>query len=416
MKDIDQIINKFNIPIKEVKIASGLLKQINQILEKLGFENKQTLFITDSNIYNNISHSYREIIENSSFEKLILQAPKADENNINQILQSAKNYKLIIGLGSGTINDLCKLSSFKMNISYIIFASAASMSGYASANASISVNKLKQSLQAHLPLAIYYDLDIIKNAPQRLTKAGIGDSMCYSTCQFDWLLSHLILNTEYNPDAFEILHPFHQQLINFEGNSLKGDKLIELLCIILTISGLAMCISKGSYPASQAEHMVAHYLDMQYPKIMAKSFHGEQIAVTTLSMADIQEAILQEKQLQIKPSIVSLEEINAIFSPKLAKLCQKEVEEKIFSQQKTDKINQLLKDNWQNIKNKLKSVFISKIELLKLAKKFDLPTKAEDIEVNEEIYKEALKNANLIRNRFTALDIYNLKTKSYESN
>ena len=117
------------------------------------------------------------------------------QSNIDKILHEAKEIDLIVGFGSGTINDLCKISSFKLNIPYIIFASAPSMNGYSSANASILVKGHKKSLPAHLPLAIYCDLNILAAAPERLIKSGIGDSLCFSTCQFDWLLSHLILDS-----------------------------------------------------------------------------------------------------------------------------------------------------------------------------------------------------------------------------
>ena len=43
-----------------------------------------------------------------------------------------RNTDLILAVGSGTINDLCKFISYKMKLDYMIIATAPSMDGYAS--------------------------------------------------------------------------------------------------------------------------------------------------------------------------------------------------------------------------------------------------------------------------------------------
>ena len=46
-------------------------------------------------------------------------------------------------------------------------------------------------------------------------------------------------------------------------------------------------------PASQGEHLISHYIDMLRDPARAPSFHGEQIGVTTLTMARLQERLLK---------------------------------------------------------------------------------------------------------------------------
>ena len=404
---INPIINKFKIPIKDIAIADRLINKANELLAELGFKNSNILLVSDKKIYDNLDEQTLVAINKIKSGKLILDNPYADQKTLNYIIEAAGGCNLIIALGSGTINDLCKLSSFKMNIDYIIFASAPSMNGYASANASITVNGHKESLPAHLPKAIYFDLNIVANAPIRLIKAGIGDSICFSTCQFDWFLSHLLLNSYYNSQAFEILRPFWNDLINFECDNIRDYKFIELLCETLTVSGLAMYISGGSYPASQGEHLIAHYLEMKYPDISKKSFHGEQIAVTTLTISEIQEQIVKQKQLSVTPTVVDLMALETIFGAKVGKQCQKQLEKKALSEQKAIELNKWLLKHWPEIKNQLQNILVTKKDLLKLSARFNLPKTEQDIGVNKTIYQEALNNAHLIRDRFTSLDIKN---------
>lgn len=381
--NIQEIISKFQIPIQKISISSNPYNDFQKL-----FSGKNFLLVSDQNIYPLFESKI------SSDKKLILSSPHADEKTVKEIMFHAKDAELIVGIGSGTINDLCKLASFNKKIPYTIFASAPSMNGYSSANASIMIDGHKKSLPAQLPIAIFADLEILQDAPERLIKSGIGDSLCFSTCHFDWLLSHLILNTKFNEEIFDLLKPYHQKLFS-EKFSIQN--LIENLIV----SGLGMYITGGSYPASQSEHLIAHYLEMKYPNLSSKSFHGEQIAVTTLTAAEIQEKILKQENLQIESSKIDLNYLRKIFSDEeTANHCLKELEAKIISKEQAKILNQ----NWLEIRRKLKEVFVSKNDLEKLSDKFNLPKKPFDIFLDEEIYDEAIKNSYLIRNRFTCLD------------
>jgi glycerol-1-phosphate dehydrogenase [NAD(P)+] len=366
-------------------------------MDNLDLVKKKILLVTDQNVF----PIAEKIIKQLSCQSLILQSPKADKKTVLDIADQAQNYDLIIAVGSGVINDLCKVASFRLNIPYIIFGTAPSMNGYASANASITVDSHKTSIPAHLPTAIYLDLDVLENAPARLIKSGIGDSLCFSTCQFDWLLSHLILGTNYNSTPFDLLKSHYQELTN---NDLKIKALVEMLII----SGLGMYICGGSYPASQAEHLIAHYIEIRYPKVAENSYHGEQIAVTTLSVAEIQERILSMDKIKIQPTQIDQNNLERLFDKELVQHFSQEIKNKFIDQNLADKINLQLSKDWQGFKQQLSQCFVSKNDLFKLYQKFSLPQAANDIEIGNDIYQEALDNAHLIRNRFTSLDFIKL--------
>ena len=388
--DIQKIIFKYQIPIQQISIMDNPYPDFQKFSAGKNF-----LLVSDQNIY----PLFKDKI--STDKKLILQSPHANLQTVESIMEQAKDSDLIVGIGSGTINDLCKLASFRKKIPYIIFASAPSMNGYSSANASIMVDNHKKSLLAQLPMAIFVDLTILQNAPERLIKSGLGDSLCFGTCHFDWLLSHLILNTKFNEEIFDLLKPYYQKLFSEEFS-------VKVLIENLIVSGLAMYIAGGSYPASQSEHLIAHYLEMKYPNLMSKSFHGEQIALTTLNAAQIQERILKQDNLQIKSTPIDLNSLRKIFSDeKLFKNCLEELEAKKISEKQAEIANQ----NWLEIKQKLQKVFIAKDDLKKISSRFNLPQKPQDIFLEEEIYNEAIKNSYLIRSRFTCLDL--LPTLSY---
>lgn len=364
-------------------------------------EGKKIIFISDEKIWSNCKKFFPKNFTQEVGKFLLLKDPKADEKNLKKISAALKNCNLIIGLGSGTINDLCKYSSAQKNIPYVIFASAASMNGYLSKNASITISGHKKTLIATLPLRVFCDLRILSAAPIELTKAGIGDSLCFYSCWFDWYLSHKILGTKFNKKPFEILAPKMEFFVeNYKKFSPKDEKFLQLLIEILLLSGAGMTHAGGSYPASQSEHLIAHAIDMKYPKKSKKLLHGQMIAVTSLTAARLQEKILKGV-CEVGPRFhdgFQLKKLESFFGKKIATQCKKEYEEKLKTISKARKINASLKSELQKIhlaESKLKQIFTH----------LKIKTSAKSLGLSDQQYQACVANAKFIRNRFTCLDL-----------
>jgi len=217
--------------------------------------------------------------------------PVPDMETVSLIRRETASADTLVALGSGTINDLCKYASFLDHKPYVAFPTAPSMNGYTSANASIIENGKKQSHAAHLPTAVLCDMDIIASAPIRMLRAGLGDSLARSTAQADWLLSHFIKGTHYDARPFTLLAPYEPALLENAAALGRGDKdAVMKLMEVLLLSGFGMTLAGGSYPASGGEHMIAHTYESLYGA--GGTLHGEQIGITALTMARLQESIV----------------------------------------------------------------------------------------------------------------------------
>lgn len=278
-----------------------------------------SLLVTDENIYPIIKG-------NQEFaDKLIFPINLKADIEISQHIASYN--QPIFAVGSGTINDLCKYASAISGQKYRILASAPSMNGYASANTSLYVDGKKQSLKGEMAEYIYMDLGILSSAPKYLIKSGVGDILCRSTAQADWLLSHHMKGTYYDPEPFEWVKEDEKQLFVNLQRLIDGDqRQMHHLARILILSGLGMTKCGGSYPASQGEHMIAHSLEDISPE-WAKLTHGEQIAITTITMAEIQESLVnsldfhQEIKKVMVPSAIlkaRMEEIGINYHPHIS--------------------------------------------------------------------------------------------------
>lgn len=317
--------------------------------------------------------------------------PHADEVRLDYVRTHAGSCHAIIGVGSGTLNDLCKMAAFQLDLPYAICGTAASMNGYLSANAAIMHHGHKQSLPARLPALALFDMDVLSSAPVRLSRAGLGDAICRSTAQFDWLLSHLLFQTRYDPLPFRLLLPHEDAMM-------KGDA--KALLLSLLISGLGMTLSGGSFPASEGEHLLAHYIEMKYPDIAHRHLHGEHIAVTTLRMAGWQAQLLNCPNPPDIRTPANKAACLAHFGDKTGSAVWHEWQQK---QAQLEKLN-LSQAEWQEIQAQLKAVHVPPETLKQVLSAAGAPTKAVQIGWSEEMLNEAFRYAHLIRNRLTALD------------
>lgn len=394
--------------LKNTKISYQLAARADELISELGFKGKKILFVSDEKIWKNCQEFFDKNFAKKIHKILLLKNPKPDEENLKKISSVVKSCDLIIALGSGTINDLCKYTSAQNKIPYAIFASAASMNGYLSKNASITIHGHKKTLPATLPIAVFCDLGILESAPAELTKAGIGDVMCFYSCWFDWFLSNKIIGTKFSKKPFVLLEEKMGFLVrNFKNFDLCDERFLRILIEILLLSGHGMVLAGGSYPASQSEHLIAHAIEMKYPKITDKVLHGQMIAVTVLTAAELQKSLLGHDyipQLVLK-AIFPAKKVEKFFGAEIAVECKKEYEQKLLGEAQINKINDNLKINWHKVKKELKKIHFDELRLKAIFSHFKIETSAESLGLSSQQYQDCVTHAKFIRNRFTCLDL-----------
>lgn len=217
--------------------------------------------------------------------------PKASIEHANAIAEALQDAPFAIAIGSGTINDLTKYAAHTCGIPYIAIATAPSMNGYSSPTASLIENGYKHSFAATAPITLYADTYVLAEAPARMIAAGVGDTLCRSTVEADWRLAHSKGKAIYEESIMAPLREAETELFTHIDKVAKRDTgVIELLWNALLAGGDAMRTHGSSMPASQGEHMIAHAMEAQTGS--SGRLHGEEIAVTTLTMARLQEQLL----------------------------------------------------------------------------------------------------------------------------
>ena len=191
-----------------------------------------------------------------------------------------------VAVGSGVINDLCKLASFHHGQSYMCVATAASVDGYSSSGAVVTQDGAKINVETHAPLVILADVNVLAAAPKEMTAAGYADLAAKVPAGAEWMIADLFGTEPIQPAAWHVLQDVLDDLISDPAGTAAGNPdAIASLFAGLTLSGIAMQAAKSSRPASCTEHLFSHVLDMTHHRYKGKfQSHGFQVAVGTLTM------------------------------------------------------------------------------------------------------------------------------------
>ena len=408
-----------------IDIGECVLPRLVEFLEK-DFPGKVDLLLCDSNTAS-IARELGELLDKAGrpFRLVILEPPHGHEEVVcdEEIITSMVTFLRAsdsfhpIAIGAGTINDIAKMSSFRTDRAYVAVPTAASMNGYTSTIAAVLADGVKRTLPCHQPVGIFADVDVVRNAPERLNRAGFGDLLSKPFSNVDWLLSHLIRDVPYSSDAAEFLdEPFNELLDHADGIAQAAPDAIRLLLETLLLSGYSMAMAGTSAPASGGEHLISHYWDMeqhcQHEELRA--LHGTQVGIATwvsallferLGSLDIDQAI---ESMDIRQAAPTLDEMRKNH-PRLSSDVCREVYEQFLAKQKVgEELREeldLIRDRWPRIQEVIRASCPSAASIEAILRAAGCTMKASDIGVSKESLAHTIGVCRQIRNRYVALDL-----------
>lgn len=392
----------FRCPIKALCISTDLSGQENDLVSALGIKGRYAL-VCDPNTFDVLGKRLSRGLKHADI--IVLDAPKADDINAEDLSDKTRHADTLIAVGAGTLNDLCKHVSHQRGRPYLVFPTAPSMNGYTTATASISRDGEKLSLPAHPPNGVFIDLGILATAPGRLIRAGVGDALCRSTAQVDWLLSHLLLGTPYMSSPFELQRSSERALIEQTGQLTHGNlDAMRALVELLVLGGLGMLIVGNSQPGSQGEHLISHYIDM-FCHPHPGTLHGEQVGLSTWTMTKLQHDILGRASPPVlREAAIDRQSLTERFG-RLSPAFEKAIRAKAICGRRLDLMNEKLATHWPTLKNELNAAALQPDELKTAFEAVGVVTDASALGIDHHFYSEAVRHARGLRDRFTMLDL-----------
>jgi glycerol-1-phosphate dehydrogenase [NAD(P)+] len=395
------------VPTRSVVIGEGLGDRAADLVRPLGL-GRRLAVVSDTVTHEVLgARVERALASVGAVASVVLPGrPHGDLATVERLRAATVTADALIAVGSGTLNDLCKDAAARDGKPYAVFGTAPSMNGYTSVTAAITVDGLKTSRPAVAAAGVFLDLHVLAGAPPRLIQAGLGDSLCRPTAQADWLLAHLLHGQPYREAPFALLADDEAGLLAEPEALLRGDLAATArLARTLVLSGLGMTLCGSSHPASEGEHLISHYVEMMRPAGWPEAFHGEQVGVATVTMARLQERLLDGGPPRLSPTRLAEADVLAHFGPRLGAACWREVSAKRLDAAAAEALTRRLAEGWDAMRTRLLAVTRPAGILRDALRRAGAPTEPEALGWPRPVYREAVRRAREIRNRITFLDL-----------
>jgi glycerol-1-phosphate dehydrogenase [NAD(P)+] len=280
------------------------------------------------------------------------------------------------------------------------------MNGYLTGTASLAQSGFKTSLPARPPAAALFDLEVLRRAPARLIRAGIGDALCRTTAQADWLLGHYLRDAPYSEVPYLLQSEDEPRLFSHAAAMAAGDPdAIAALTRLLVLAGLGMTITGSSAPASMGEHSISHYIDtMARPH--PGSLHGEQVGVATLTLSRLQNVVLgAERPPEVRATRVDEAAMSGRYGAGLADRVITQFRKKALDEAGAARINARLAEVWPAMSARMREVMLPTERLRQALVAAGAPTTGVDLGLPSGFYRTAVRHAREIRDRYSILDL-----------
>ena len=280
-------------PIEQVYIERMAINRLAGLAQKYN----KILIVADENTYDKAGKEVEKSLSGKRVERVIFSGQSVlipNERAIEEVDEKMSEIDLIVGIGSGVIQDLCKYVSHFSRVPYIIVATAPSMDGYASKGSAMILKGMKETVSAGLPLAIIADIDVLKNAPMEMIRAGYGDIIGKYSALNDWRLSSVVNGEYFCEYIYNTTYEMIEKALKLSGGLLNRDEeSIGALTEALIVVGIMMSFAGSSRPASGSEHHLSHFFEITgIVKGEPYFAHGIDVAYSTVVTARLREAIL----------------------------------------------------------------------------------------------------------------------------
>lgn len=395
-----------NMTTKLVIIEPGCLKNAGNYMAEQGIIGGICA------LYGSNSYAATEGRHPKAAQEIVLSAEglHADEHAVTKVLELLKDdITAIAAIGGGTIHDIGRYCAYKRGLRFISCPSCASVDGFCSSVAAMTWYGYKKTLTAVAPDIVIADTEIIKSAPFRLVKSGIGDIIAKYTALTDWRIAHELTGEYFCQQIHDMMRAAADAAIASVPGLLSGSEdAFGRVMYALALSGIAMQMMGNSRPASGAEHHISHLIEMSPPglAVSGHALHGEKTGVGSVIVAR------EYKRLMEKEDILPyLTDYQSIHQEKLSDFFGNYLSPAIIRENENDCLRAVspaaLSRKWMRIRDILSGLMGAE-EMYSILSLIDAKREPEDIGVSTSDIDILLEYSPLVRNRLTLMRIRRL--------
>ena len=279
--------------IRDIVVADGAIGEVPRLTAPYA----RVHLVADENTYRAAGAAVAELLGDALSGKTIFPGHVhlvPDEAAVGRVNAERGDADLILGVGSGVIQDLCKYISKTEDVPYMIVATAPSMDGYASDGAAMVMGGMQITYPATLPVAIIADTAVMCTAPHEMIVAGYGDIVGKYSALADWRLANIVTGEYFCPAVFSATLDIVNRTVAAADAILHHDKeALATLCEALVAVGILMSYVNSSRPASGSEHHLSHFMKIT-GLLSGRDYlpHGIDVAYATVLTTRLRETLL----------------------------------------------------------------------------------------------------------------------------
>ncbi len=308
------------INISRVEIRPGVKADAGKILrEELGGEKLHVVY--DDNTLG-ASEGILDILRAAGYtltETHYENLKEATMREVEDVMRDAKGADVVLSIGTGSLNDICRYGCFLSGQPFAIFATAPSMDGFLSQQAPILTEGFKITYNAKAPAVLMADVDILAKSPTELKAAGLGDLIGKYTALADWKVAAMTTGEYYCDAIAENMRKAVDEAVRLAKSGLgdtEDPDYAASLMEALALSGLMIYLSGCTRPASGAEHHLSHFWEMQYvARHLPPVYHGKKVGIAAGIVADIYHKITEYDDFDCAKKEMTEEELRPVFGP-----------------------------------------------------------------------------------------------------
>jgi glycerol-1-phosphate dehydrogenase [NAD(P)+] len=298
------------ITMKKISIGHGTVNTVNEAVGTLTNGKKVLMVTGPTAILDTDEKNVKEQVlallkQDYEVEWLVISEPNsivhATPENAAKIQAHFEGIDCVVGVGSGTICDLCKYSTYYYNkdnpLPLVIVQTALSVNAFSDDSSVMLINGVKRTVHSRYPTILIIDLDIVAAAPAEMNVSGYGDLIATWTAPVDWYLGNVLgVGKNFHTAPSDMIRTQCERLLENSSELAAGNtKVLGDLANVLTLSGLSMGLANESSPASGSEHVMSHLIDMASGiRKTGICYHGTQVAVSGIISGIIWDYFLNE--------------------------------------------------------------------------------------------------------------------------
>lgn len=400
---------------KELVSEPGALEQLPRLIQRQFDVNDTFVPVADENTWKAAGERTLGVLTRAGFNiskpflfpgEPILEAQYSYAEQLGDHFRSIPQ-GIPVAIGGGTINDLVKMGSHLAHRRYICIATACSVDGYAADGAALLTEGAKITQACPAPTIIIGDSTIMNKAPSILLASGYADLMAKMPAGADWIVADHLGEDPINPVSWDLVQTHLREW-------LADPKDSDAIFTGLNLCGIAMQYQKASRPVSGAEHLLSHVWEMEHHLHQGKSvLHGIKVGVGVLVTTSIYHRLMQQGVLGGE----TLPESSQVLIQKkqLLEQCfgdvsgigimEKTLEEKYQDAGAQKRRREILSKEWPSLSKKIAEQLYPVDKIVDLFRSAGAASTASQIGMTRSQVVRTLVRSQLIRNRYTILDV-----------